>query len=93
MANIFEGRKEYGAKWDIVNTRRFSEEELAMVESATIEECNYGLCAKCLMVNGKVKYLNLGKFSNGNIGEKVNLKDARIITMERDGAICEKIEF
>ena len=93
MANIFEGRKEYGAKWDIVNTRRFSEEELAMVESTVIEECNYGLCAKCLMITGKTMYLNLGKCSNGNIGEKVDLKDARIITLKRNGVTCEKIEF
>ena len=93
MANIFEGRKEYGAKWVPVQTRRFTEEELAMVESAVIEECNYGLCAKCFMVTGTVTYFNLGKFSNGNIGEKVDLKDARILIMERNGVRCEKIEF
>jgi hypothetical protein len=92
-ANIFESKKEYNSTWEIVNVRRFTEEELLMVKSAEIVEGQYGLCAKCFMVGGKTKFLDLGKYSNGQIGEKVDLKDARIITLERDGATCEKVEF
>ena len=93
MSNIFAGKKEYGNKWEIKSVRKFTEEELLMVKEAEIIEGNYGLCAKCFMVGGKVQYLDLGKFSNGQIGEKVDLKNARIITFERNGATCEKIEF
>lgn len=93
MSNIFANKKVYPSNWQVINVRSFTEEELAMVSKAEIISGNYGLCAKCFMVGGGIQYLDLSKCSDGQIGTTVDLKDARILTLERNGATCEKIEF
>lgn len=92
-ANIFDSKKEYNSTWEVVNVRKFTEEELLMVKKTEICEGQYGRVAKCFMVGGKTKYLDLGKYSEGEVGDIVDLANARVITLERDGSTCEKVEF
>lgn len=92
-SNIFASKKTYSSAWEVVEVRRFSEEELLMIKSAEIIEGQYGRVAKCFMVGGGVQFHDLGKYSRGQVGDKINLEEARVITLEREGTQCIKIEL
>lgn len=92
-ANIFASKKVYSSSWEVKSVRRFTEEEKLMIKSGEVAQGEYGLVAKCFMVGGGTTYHELGKFSRGQVGDKINFDEARILLLERDGEECVKIEL
>lgn len=92
-SNIFEGKKVYSSSWEVKQVRRFTEEEKLMIKSGEVAQGEYGRVAKCFMVGGGTVFHELGKFSRGQIGDKINFDEARILLLERDGEECVKIEL
>ena len=96
--NIFDSLQEYGGKWEVVNTRKFTKDELGRVKYADVQQSDiskqegYGLSVCFHFHNGKTSYLPLSRDSQLGIGESVNLSQAKILTLERDGDHCIKIE-
>lgn len=92
-SNIFAGKTVYKSKWELKSVRKFTEEEKLMIKSGSIEEGEFGLRACFFMVGGGVTYQELGKFSRGQAGDNINLDEARILLLERDGEECVKLEL
>lgn len=89
--NFFATAQVYGSKWNIVEKRRFNSEEKAMIESASIVDADYGLSVCFMMKGGGSTYISLGKESTGLIGQEVNIEELSLLTLERQGEICNKV--
>lgn len=89
--NFFATAQVYGSKWNIIEKRRFSSEEKAMIESASIVDADYGLSVCFMMRGGGSTYISLGKESTGLIGQEVNIEELSLLTLERQGEICNKV--
>ena len=83
--NIFAGLTKYAAKWQVKETRTFSEEEIKAVENAVVHEGQYGKSVQFFMVGGGQCYIPMDPRCTLNVGEKVDLTKATIVTLQREG--------
>ena len=89
--NFFATAKVYGTSWKVTDERRFSQEEINAVDSAEITSADYGLSV-CFMMKGEGStYISLSKESDGSVGQKVDIKDLKLLTLERKGETCNKV--
>ena len=93
MGNFFSSKQVYGPKWQLVNSRSFTDEEINMVEEATVVPSEYGLSICFHMKAGGSIYTPVSRDSNVSAGETINLESAKILTLEREGESIERIEF
>ena len=85
MANFFSGKQVYAQSWNVVGTRKFTEEEINAVERATIVPSTYG-ASVCFFMNGGGRiYTPLSNDAKATVGENIDLSKAKIITLERQG--------
>lgn len=85
MFNVFEGRKTYGGKWSVKETRKFSEEEISMVEKAVVIPSQYGTSCCFYMKSGLTTYIPMSPDAKSGIGDIVNLREAEIQILEKPG--------
>lgn len=83
--NIFSILPTYAAKWNVTNSRSFSSEEKSGVESAKVVDSQYGLSVCFLMKNGGQKFIPLSTNSTLQEGSEVNLDNAKLLTLSREG--------
>ena len=85
MASIFDSLRVYGGKWSVKSTRKFSNEELAMVDHAEVVSSEYGNSCCFFMKSGSTMYIPMSQDARSGVGDSVDLKSATIITLEKSG--------
>ena len=82
---LFSNLKVYGGKWSVKSTRGFSNEEINLVDKAQVVDSQYG-CSVCFfMKNGTTTYVPLSNDSKAQVGDIIQLSDAEIVTLEKQG--------
>lgn len=85
--------KIYGGNWMITDTERFSEEDAKDYSGAEVTNSDFGLSVCLTLADGSHKqYVPLSRDSNLRLGDKPKLTDLQVLTLERDGETCIKIE-
>lgn len=83
--SIFNSLQTYAAKWNQVDSRNFTAEEINAVESASVVASQYGSSVCFHMVGGGVKFIPMSNNSTKGIGETVDMKTAKLVTLSREG--------
>ena len=83
--NIFSALRVYAGKWQVKNSRSFSEDEIKAVESATVVDSQYGQSVCFLMVGGGQTYIPLDQNSSKAVGDAVDLSQASLLTLSKQG--------
>lgn len=83
--NIFSSLRVYAGKWMLKSSRKFTAEEMAAVQSATVVPSQYGNSVCFVMVSGGQTFIPLSSTSNLGVGDSVNLSTARLLTLEKSG--------
>ena len=83
--NIFSALRVYAGKWQVKNSRSFSADEIAAVESATVVDSQYGQSVCFLMVSGGQTYIPLDQNSSKATGDTVDLSKASLVTLSKQG--------
>ncbi len=71
--------------WVITNSRPFTSEEIAVVDRAEVVASQYGNSVCFFMKGGGHTYIPLSEQSKLAVGEELNLKTAKLITLSRKG--------
>ena len=76
--------------WKLVYARLFTDEEIAAIDSAIVIESPYGLSA-CFSLNsgqyaGKKQEIPLSIQSTLQVGDRIDFKVAKLLTLCRNGA-------
>lgn len=83
--NIFNSLKIYAEKWHETSRRKFTQEEIASIESATVVDSQYGFSVCFLLVAGGQSYIPLDQNSSKNVGDSIDLTKAELVTLSRSG--------
>lgn len=83
--NLFSTLKAYGGKWSEKSSRKFSAEEIALVDKAQVVESQYGSSCCFFMANGTTMYVPMSKDAKSEVGDMVDLSSAEIVTLEKQG--------
>lgn len=83
--NVFAGLQVYGKGWEVVNSRGFAPEELALVKKAEVVSSEYGSSVCFFMTSGGKTYIPLSRDSSLTVGDSVDLSKAQLLTLHRDG--------
>lgn len=83
--NIFSALRVYAGKWAETARRKFSSDEIAAVESATVVDSQYGLSVCFIMKAGGQTYIPLDQNSSKSTGDTVDLSKADLLTLSRQG--------
>lgn len=85
MMNLFSNLKVYGGKWAEKSSRKFTQDELALVVKAQVVESQYGNSCCFFMANGTTMYVPMSNDSKSGVGDILNLEEAEIVTLEKIG--------
>ena len=85
MAGIFDSLKSYGGKWTEKSSRKFTKEEIELVEKAQVVASEYGNSCCFFMKNGTTMYVPMSQDAKSGIGDMVDLSSAEIVTLEKQG--------
>lgn len=83
--NIFNAIKVYAGKWQVKDSRAFSQEEIDAVDKASVVDSQYGLSVCFFLKSGGQSFIPLSSTSSLNVGDAVNLSTARLLTLSREG--------
>ena len=83
--NIFSTLKSYAGKWNVTNSRNFTQEEINAVSSAVVVSSEYGNSVCFHMVSGGMTFIPLSNNSTKGIGESVNLSECKLLTLSKQG--------
>lgn len=84
--SILSTLKTYGhGKWQVVNSETFSSEDLEAISSAHVVESQYGMSVCLMLRNGLSCYLPVSRDCHCEVGQKVNLAKAQILTLSCEG--------
>lgn len=85
MNNVFASLTNYADNWKVVDSRAFNSEEIAAVKSASVVSSQYGSSVCFLMKSGGQTYIPLSRDSELAVGDTVDLSQAQLLTLHRDG--------
>lgn len=83
--SIFETLRLYAGKWSVKSSRNFTEEEINAVQSATVVASEYGNSVCFMMKSGGMTFIPLSNASTKGIGESIDMKEAKVLTLEKQG--------
>lgn len=83
--NIFNAIKVYNGKWQVKNTRNFTQEEIDAVQSASVVDSQYGLSVCFILRSGGQSYIPLDQNSTKSVGDSIDLSKAQLLTLGREG--------
>ena len=83
--NIFNAIKVYAGKWQVKDSRAFSQEEIDAVDRASVVDSQYGLSVCFFLKSGGQSFIPLSSTSSLNVGDTVNLSAAKLLTLSRKG--------
>ena len=82
---IFDLLRVYAGKWSVKDSRSFTADEINAVESAHVVASQYGNSVCFIMKAGGQTFIPLSSNSTKGVGEAVELKDAKLLTLEKQG--------
>jgi hypothetical protein len=85
VMNIFSALRVYAGKWQVKNTRSFSADEIAAVDSATVVDSQFGQSVCFMMKSGGQTYIPLDQNSNRATGDSIDLSKASVVTLSKPG--------
>lgn len=83
--NIFSGLQVYGGSWNVVKSRSFDAEEIALINKAEVVASEYGNSVCFHMKSGGMTYIPLSRDSSLSVGDSVDIAKAKLLTLHRDG--------
>lgn len=83
--NLFSNLRVYGGKWAEKSSRKFTQDELALVTKAQVVESQYGNSCCFFMANGTTMYVPMSNDAKSEVGDIIDLKEAEIVTLEKVG--------
>lgn len=83
--NIFSALRVYAGKWQVKETKKFSQEEIALVDRAEVVDSQYGQSVCFFMKAGGMTYIPLDQNSSRATGETVDLSQATLVTLSKQG--------
>ena len=83
--NIFDSLQMYAGKWSVRSSRKFTNEEKAMVSEARVVSSQYGNSVCFFMKNGQQGFIPLSNDSLLRVGDSVDLEKADLLTLSRPG--------
>ena len=83
--NIFSALRVYAGKWQVKETKKFSQEEIDLVDRAEVVDSQYGQSVCFFMKAGGMTYIPLDQNSSKATGDTVNLSQASIVTLSKQG--------
>ena len=83
--NIFNALRLYAGKWQVKETRSFTADEIAAVQSAKVVDSQYGQSVCFMMVSGGMSYIPLDQNSSKATGDTVDLNTASLLTLSKEG--------
>lgn len=83
--NLFSNLRVYGGKWAEKASRKFTEEELALVIKAQVVDSQYGNSCCFFMANGTTMFVPMSNDAKSEVGDIIDLKEAEIVTLEKVG--------
>ena len=83
--NIFNSLRVYAVKWAVKASRAFSNDEIEAVDHATVVDSQYGSSVCFFMKAGGQTFIPLSTNSSLAIGDDVNLANAKLLTLGREG--------
>ena len=83
--NIFSALRVYAGKWSVKESREFTSEEISAVEKATVVDSQYGQSVCFMMKSGGMTYIPLDQNSSKSTGDEVDLTQASLVTLEKQG--------
>lgn len=83
--NIFTKVKQYARKWQLSDSRSFTQEEIAAVERTEVVASQYGNSVCFFMVGGGMSFIPLSKESTLGIGESIDMNNAKLLTLSKPG--------
>jgi hypothetical protein len=83
--NIFASLQVYAGKWSIKSERAFDKEEIDAVKQAVVVPSQYGNSVMFTMVAGGQTYIPLVNDSTLTVGEYVDMTEAKLLTLSKDG--------
>ena len=72
-------------QWQFKSARHFTKEELDLVDKALVVESQYGYSCCFFMKNGTTLYVPMSKDSKSKAGDYINLNEAEIVTLSKEG--------
>lgn len=87
MSNLFSSLRTYGGKWNLKSRRAFEQEEIDMVQDATVVESDYGLSCCFTMVSGVCSYIPMSNTANVKVGDTLDLTKASVLTLSKIGEL------
>lgn len=83
--SIFESLRVYAGKWSVKDSRAFTTDEINAVDHATVVASEYGNSVCFHMRAGGMTFIPLSNASTKGVGEAVELKDAKLLTLSKQG--------
>lgn len=83
--NIFNELKKYAGKWEVKESRDFSNEEKAAISQAVVVSSQFGSSVQFTMTTGGMTFIPLDQNSQLGTGELVDLSKAKLITLSKSG--------
>jgi len=83
--NIFSALRVYAGKWQVKETKKFSQEEIALVDRAEVVDSQYGQSVCFFMKAGGMTYIPLDQNSSRATGDTVDLSQATLVTLSKQG--------
>ena len=83
--NIFDSLQMYAGKWSVRSSRKFTNEEKAMVREARVVSSQYGNSVCFFMANGHQSFIPLSNDSLLRVGDSVDMEKAELLTLSRPG--------
>lgn len=83
--NIFSALRVYADKWNVKETRDFTQEEINEIDTASVVDSQYGMSVCFFMKSGGQTYIPLSNDSSKSVGDTIDLKTAKLLTLGRQG--------
>ena len=83
--NIFSKIRQYAGKWQLKDSRNFTDEEIAAVERTEVVASQYGNSVCFFMKEGGMSFIPLSKESSLGVGESVDMSTAKLLTLSKSG--------
>ena len=83
--NIFSALRVYAGKWQVKDTKKFSQEEIDLVDRAEVVDSQYGQSVCFYMKTGGMTYIPLDQNSSRATGDTVDLSKASLVTLSKQG--------
>lgn len=85
LSNVISALQKYAGNWSVKETRKFTDEEIAMVTSAKVVPSQYGNSVCLFLTSGQQAFIPLSNDATAVSGDVVDLKEATLICLERPG--------